>query len=149
MISMQVDAEKVIARFLFMPDKLHKAMEKTLTGLAIKLQEHVRKDKLTGQVLKFHTHHLQQSIQYKIENTSEGLVATVFNNSSIAPYGKIHEFGGTFNRIVKVAWGRPVKNPKSFPFTYPQRSFMRSGFNDMRAEIQEALASTGTKSLKE
>lgn len=115
----------------------------------IKLQRHVKQDKLTGQVLHVRSGTLRRSITSKVKQSSTGVYGIVGTN---VVYGAVHEFGfsGRQNvkahlRKVKQAFGRQIKERQVAVRAFtrevklPERSFLRSALKDMRPEIREGL----------
>lgn len=160
MINVQVDDTAVRARLNSMPQKIHEKLRNAVDKLSILLQNKVRNDKLSGQVLKFHTHNLQQSIQREVTDTSSAVTGSVFSNSSLVSYAAIHEFGGVISahevlaskaQALAFLWqGKQMFLKKVMipDVTMPERSFMRSAFDEMKPEIIEDLKTAvgeGTK----
>lgn len=126
------------------------ALHKTIAALTMKLLGMVKSDKLSGQVLNRKTGRLSRSINAKFENGgSTGVVGT-----NVA-YGKVHENGGAYSipahmRMMKVAFGKPVQNPRMIEVRehiarFPERSFLRTALRELEPEIQPAL----NKAIKE
>ena len=147
MITVEVDTSKAIVWLSAMPEKVHQKVRNAVDKLTILLQNRVRGQKLAGQVLKYHTHHLQQSIQRRVEDSATSVVGIVFNNKALAPYGAIHEYGGVIpaHEIVakkaqalaflwngKMSFFKKVQIPN---VTMPERSFLRSSLSDMQGQI--------------
>lgn len=115
------------AKILGTADRLQLNLMRALDNVNTQLQRHIVSDKLSGQVLKSHTGNLKRSI-IVIPATVDGeFIVGKVGLAKEAWYGKIHEYGGVFSR----------KGGGSVSF--PERSFMRSGFADMRDQILEAL----------
>jgi phage gpG-like protein len=160
MLTVQVDDSRVRVRLEQMPEKIHQKLRNAVDKLTILLQNYVRNQKLAGQVLKFHTHHLQQSIQREVTDTPTAVTGTVFQNSSLAPYGAIHEFGGVVPAHEIIAqkaqalafiWqGKQVFFKKVFipDVTMPERSFMRSSLTDNKDRIVQELTAAVKEGAK-
>ena len=153
--NVQVDDSAVRLRFEELPGKVRTRLVIAVNKLTILMQAYVRGQKLAGQVLNYHTHHLQQAIQREVNETDTAVIGTVFVNESLAPYGAIHEFGGTIpgHEIVatkaaalaflwhgKQAFFKRVYIPDVH---MPERSYLRSSLQDKRddivSEITEAV----------
>lgn len=123
---------------------------RTIAKLTIKLQTMVKRDKLSGQVLKRKTGTLSRSINVKF--TKGGMEGTVGTNVA---YGRVWEYGGDMQirahmRLMKKAFGKPVKEEReiqvrAYTRNVKERSFLRSALNDLRPEIQPAI----TQAIKE
>lgn len=147
MMNVEVDSTKAVARFNAMPQKMHDTLLASVYKWMILMQNYIRNDKLSGQVLNARSHKLQQSIQTEVEDGGTSIVGTVFSNNSLAPYNAIHEFGGVIPAHDIVAskagalaflWGGKqmlLKKVHIPDVTMPERSYMRSSLADKREEI--------------
>jgi|SRR5665213_2156514 len=135
MLTIEIQDTAVKAWLTAMPVKVHGKLLNAVDKLTVLLQRKTVMEKLSGQVLNFHTHKLQKSIQRNIKDSSTAVIGSVFSVKSVAPYAAIHEFGDVFERAVTMAWGRKVKDPKKFTFHYPERSFLRSSLREMEPRI--------------
>lgn len=123
--------------------------------LSIQLSTHVKRDKLSGQVLKNRTGRLRRSINYRVEGEGSKLFGIVGTN---VVYARAHEYGGPVTirahlRTITQAFGRKLKSPVTFEVrahtvTYPERSFLRSALADMSTEIKQKLAQAMRKVLR-
>lgn len=124
--------------------QFNSALGKTIKELTFKLVGMVKADKLSGQALHRRSGRLSRSINAQF--TDDGKTGVVGTN---VVYGKAHESGGTFNipehmRMMKQAFGRPVKNPREITVrahtaTFPQRSFLASALRDLEPQIKPAV----------
>ena len=151
--------KELIARLDAMPDKVRRALVTKVTALSLKLEAHVKQDKLSGQVLNVRTGALRRSIFSTVDTgvtTVRGKVAS----SGDVKYAGIHEFGGTTppHEIVPVkatvlsfmiggkrVFARRVQHPGS---RMPERSFLRSALADMAGEITTGLTDAVRQGLK-
>lgn len=147
MISVEVNDNAVRLKLDAMPENIRSSLRTTVGVLAEKLRSHIASDKLRGQVLKRQTGHLGDSLFYKVEDTAQGITGTVATGKNV-PYAKIHEYGAVFSRVVTMAWGKKVKDPRSVTFHYPERSFMRTGLADMRQDIVITLRDAVLRAAK-
>jgi phage gpG-like protein len=151
MISITVDDKTVatIANIESLPTKLAAQIASTMTWILIDLQSYIVMQKLQGQVLYHRSGHLGKSIIYEQKQDSEGEHGIV-GVAKEAPYGRIHEFGGTFSIPTHLAhWVRgpahgQIRTPswtvKAHSATFPERSFMRSALSDKAASIRTKFA---------
>ena len=135
--------DQVMLRFSEMPAKVRQRVYTVVDGLARQLEAHVKNDKLDGQVLNHITGHLQGSINNQATQSGDSVEGRVYSNPSVN-YAGIHEYGfdgveQVREHIRTVCFGREVA-----PFTVPaherhmhmpERSFLRSGLQDMRDKI--------------
>lgn len=148
-----IGGEEVVQKLQKLDADIYSSLLKNITRLSIKLQAHIKQDKLSGQVLKTRTGTLRRSINQKVDSTPSSIVGSVGIGKDAAKYGVMHEYGfiGTENikthlRTIKQAFGKSI-TPKqivisshSRKVSYPEKSFMRSALRDMAPEIQEALS---------
>jgi phage gpG-like protein len=126
-----------------------------MNALMLRLQAKIVGEKLQGQVLHHRTGKLAGSIR-AIPAVLEGtmIVGAVEGAGGPAFYGRIHEFGGVFNvkgHMVTQVFGKKVKAPhesKPYTATFPERSFMRTSLEEMRAQIFEGLTQAVGQELK-
>jgi phage gpG-like protein len=143
-----VGDDKTVARFRAMSQTMRQSLVDVMRKVWYDLQGYVVTSKLSGQVLRRVTGNLASSIHEGGPNsttafTDEGfqLVGKV---GTRVKYAAIHEYGfsGEISRTVTQAWGRPVKNPHKITYhaTFPERSFLRSGLEDMSTRIKNDIA---------
>lgn len=143
--------EQIILRLKSIPENVHNRLMVVIKSLSIALQGKVVNDKLSGQVLKRPTGTLARSIQWDVKDDGTsivGIVGSGAKESKPLKYAHIHEYG--FNGVVNVrehlrnqvmAFGRTIEprqvtvRAHAMHMNMPERSFMRSALNDMRAEI--------------
>ena len=88
--------QKVVAWLQLKGPKIIKAIATRLTLLMLKLQQHIVRDKLSGQVLHRRTGKLAGSIvAYPAEVSGTTLIGRVEGAGGVAWYGRVHEYGGT------------------------------------------------------
>jgi phage gpG-like protein len=130
-----------------------------MRGLTINLQEHVIRDKLSGQVLNQKSGALARSIQQMVTATDETVTGEVFSAGDVK-YARIHEYGGTTpahdiiptkaNALAfaiggKQIFAKIVHHPGS---KMPERSFLRSSLADQATEIMDGLRSATLKAMR-
>jgi phage gpG-like protein len=144
-----VGDRELIARFQAMPSKVHAALLKKVTALRLKLEAHIKDQKLSGQVLHVQTGNLRASIFSETIDSAESVIGRAASSGDVK-YAGIHEFGGQTPAHVieakgnalafmfqgKQAFFKRVNHPGS---TMPERSFMRSSLADMRDEIVQGM----------
>jgi len=150
--------------------QLQELLRLRMTATMTLLQSHIVGDKLSGQVLHHRTGKLIDSIRLNppeaTANENE-VVGGVAGGGGPAFYGRIHEYGGTFDvkererrfgfnrsgEIVKLLtksgavrkgiYGVGQQKVKAHTVTFPERSFMRTSFSELReriiAELQDAV----------
>lgn len=116
------------------------ALQEKMQALHIALANHIVADKLSGQVLKNRTGQLRRAINQQTVRDGDIITSSVGVDPT-APYGKVQEYGGTFT--IKEHMRRSTKG-NMFPVmahsaTFPERSFLRSGYSDMKQQILDGL----------
>lgn len=127
--------------------------------ITIRLQAHVVRNKLSGQVLKVRTNNLRGSIHQEVSRDGSGIVGRV---GTSVEYAAFHEYGfsGTQNvrehmRTIKMAFGKMLKTPKRIVISaharhvdYPEHSFLRSALDDQRTEIMAELGNAVKEAIQ-
>lgn len=142
---------ELMAKLDRMPLAVHQSLKLKITMLTLKLEKHVKANKLNGQVLNRISGRLARSIASKVVDTPESIVGSVFSSGDVK-YAAIHEFGGqTAPHLIvpkkanmlaftgksgNQVFARQVNHPGS---KMPKRSFLRSALTDMSAEIQRGM----------
>ena len=70
---------ELVAKLESMPTRVHDELLKTVYSLALKLEAHVKDDKLEGQVLHHVSGKLWQSIQNEVEDHGDSVFGRVFS----------------------------------------------------------------------
>lgn len=138
--------ESTRERLQGVPEQVHQAIRAKVYTLTLLLEAHIKLNKLSGQVLKTQSGRLKRSIQSSVIDDGEIIRGRVFSTGDV-PYAGIHEFGGrtsphlispvkaqalAFMYSGKLVFAKLVRHPGS---VMPERSFMRSGLQDMRDQI--------------
>lgn len=140
----------VIAQLDSMPDTVRVALRQKIRALALRLQTHIQRDKLSGQVLNVVTGALRRSIHNTVTEDKYSVTGRVMSSGDVK-YARIHEFGGktrahdiyprkadalSFMMGGRRVFAKVVHHPGS---QIPERSFMRTGLADMSAEIVRGM----------
>ena len=143
--------EAVISRFDELPPKLRAALTKKISYLTLYLENYIKTEKLSGQVLNVVTGRLRRSIYSKVTQTGDNVIGEVASSGDVK-YAAIHEFGfdgdelvREHTREIKQAFGKAIE-PKTVVvrehtrhMVMPERSFMRSSFRDLKAMLQQGV----------
>lgn len=145
-----VGDRQLLARLDSMPDSVRRVLTAKIMALALMLQGHIQKNKLSGQVLHVRTGALRRSIHVKVDQRATGVWGRVLSSGDVK-YAGIHEFGGRTKahviepRKVKAlafmvggsqVFAKRVNHPGS---QMPMRSFMRTGLGDKAAQISTEM----------
>jgi len=128
-------------------ERMRFLLQQAVKKLVLMGQQRVVTDKLQGQVLAHRSGNLQRSVLQSGDVVSEGYtIIGSFGVGRTAPYGKVHEYGGTYSvREYIRANGSTVR---AHDATYPERSFLRSTFREMEPTIRQELEKAAMEALK-
>lgn len=172
-ISFTVTGDKEFLRWAkSVPAVIQKVMLAKVTSLTLRLEAKVKRDKLSGQVLRVRTGALRSSIFHTV-TVADGVITGKVAAPRDVPYAAIHEFGGQISHPGGTAYFVPmgaggkaafVSNNKAaelearFKFTMkrtaphminmPVRSFIRSSMADMKTVIESELAKAAQDAIK-
>jgi len=138
--------DRVEARITGMADKVRGILKVAMEREWFALQAHVVQDKLSGQVLRRRTGVLASSINVGGADSAteflESPTELVGRVGTKVWYGRIHEFGGTFEvkEHSRTVDGRE-STVKAHTVTFPERSFLRSGLVDRTSSIRDSIQS--------
>ena len=142
----------LIAKFEALPAKLRASLKKKIGFLSLYLENYIKTQKLSGQVLNVVTGRLRRSIFSRVDETATSVTGSVSSSGDVK-YAAIHEFGfdgeetvRAHTREIKHAFGRAIA-PRTVEVRefsrhvhMPERSFMRSSFTDLKAMLQQGVA---------
>lgn len=137
---------ETVARLEALPERLRNRLTARITALALKLEDHVKSDYLSGQVLNVKTGALRRSIHNSIQSGTSNVTGIVGSYS--LPYARFWELGFQGTETVRahlrqqtMAFGRPM-TPKEVmvrqhtrDVNNPGRPFLKPALADMRDEI--------------
>lgn len=143
--------EAVLSRFDKLPPKLRASLYRKVSYLTLQLENHVKTQKLSGQVLNVVTGRLRRSIFSKVTQTATEVTGSVSSSGDVK-YAAIHEFGfdgdetvRAHTRTVKQAFGRTIAPMKvevqqhTRHMVMPERSFLRSSFVDLKQMLRDGV----------
>jgi phage gpG-like protein len=155
-----VGTQELMARLDRMPAAVRSILETKMREIAIQLQTHVQRDKLSGQVLNVVTGALRRSITQTVSSFGDTVVAEVFSAGDVK-YAGIHEYGGQtqphdiypksadalhFMIGGQEIFAKVVHHPGS---RMPERSFLRSALGDMAPTIAEEIQQAVVQGMDE
>lgn len=141
------------------PSVIRRALIAKVMSLTLKLEAHVKQDKLSGQVLHAKTGALRRAIASRFDLTDTTITGTVYVSGDVK-YAHIHEYGGrtmphdivpvkakalAFMMNGKQVFAKMVHHPGS---VMPERSYLRSSLADMRNEIVSGIEETLTEATR-
>lgn len=145
-----VGSRSLVGRMERLPPTVRAVLRAKIQVLRLKLEAKVKRDKLSGQVLKVRSGALRRSIASKVEETATTITGKVFSSGDVK-YARIHELGGTTPAHViepnkakalafamggKMIFRKRVNHPGS---KMPERSYLRSSLREMASEITTEL----------
>ena len=152
---------EIVARLEALPEKLRASLRKKVPFLALLLEDHIKSDKLSGQVLNVVTGRLRRSIHSDVIETGTSIEGRVSSSGDVK-YAAIHEYGFSgaetvraHTREIKQAFGHAITprtvNVREFvrQMEMPERSFMRSSFDDLKDVLRRGLVSAINEGLAE
>ena len=146
--------EQIQAKLSHRPVDVRAALAKGITRAILEIERHVKQDKLSGQVLKVKTGTLRAKVNARIPVTEtasgvEGIVGTKVSYAAVHEYG----FAGTVNvreHLRKSKLGKAYTvGAHSRNVNLPERSFLRSALNDLRANSRDEIETAINRAIRE
>ena len=142
-----IGEEQLKQRFQSMPGRTHNALLRTITGWALRLENYVKQEKLSGQVLNHITGKLQGSIHNDIADSPDSIVGRVYSSNAASPYNAAQEYGAIIPDRYPVnaqalhfyIGGKEIFAKFAKGFTLKERSYMRSSLAENAAAIIEDI----------
>ena len=132
-----------------MIDRSRNSIVNEMQAVTVDLTAVVKRDKLSGQVLRRVSGDLSRSVSPNTTVEGDKIIGTVGTNLF---YGRIHEYG--FNGSVAVSahtrntkYGAQNVRAHNRRVNLPERSFLRSSLSEMLPEIRERLAKSLARGL--
>lgn len=88
-----IGGNEVAGKLKALEPKIYNSLLQTITKLSIELQANIKRDKLSGQVLKTRTGTLRRSINFRVDQSPNAIVGRVGIGKDAEKYGVMHEFG--------------------------------------------------------
>ena len=148
---------QIDSRLIAAPQRVVDRVAIEMQRLTIRMQRVIASQKLEGIVLHHRTGRLIRSVHQDVEVKEGSVVGSVYAGKD-APYGMVHEYGGTFHipmhtRQMTRTWTelrgksrRKVKAEgalvmvRAYDVTYPERSFMRSTLAEFKETFFDRMA---------
>jgi phage gpG-like protein len=155
MITTTVDASALKARLNGTAEKAFALVKRAVTIQTGMLAEYIKRNKLSGQVLKARTGHLKDSVFPSVESSGSQITGMVYVDNT-AFYGKVHEYGAHIPERVPVhakalRWyvgGSPVFAMRARAFALPPRPFMRPSLDERSPAITAAIQESVNQAIK-
>lgn len=141
MIRLQLSGVRELElEFKEIPKRVHESLARTILRLVIGLQRYIITNKLEGQVLHHRTGNLERNIVYEVQEDA-GRITGFVGVGVGAPYGKLHELGGTVDIREQVRTSRKGKSftVRAHRATFPQRAFLGPSLDENAADIETRL----------
>jgi phage gpG-like protein len=138
----------VVLRLERLGPSVRQAVYDAMRAQCFRIQNAVVRQKLSGDPLHRRSTRLSSSITSEVTDEGGEIVGIVGTN---VRYGKVHEYGGTFQvpeheRRTKSGKTTTVRAHKA---TYPERSFLRSVLTEMRPSVIDAIQSAINRAMQE
>lgn len=135
-----VDDAATLEAFLAGSDTVRDGLTQIVRDQTDNLLKYIQDEKLSGQVLNIGDSELRDSLQADVSADDSSITGTV---STDVVYAAIQEYGGTIT--IRKRLSSHVNNHRktalggSYTVTIPERSYMRSGLDDLDNDIVDAI----------
>lgn len=159
MIEAVIDNSAILRLAQFGP-KLRTNVERSIRQLVIEGQSEIVRDKLHGgNPLFSRSGNLTRAVQPDVDNSNADAITGTIGVDRSAPYGAVHEYGGTFD-VREYVRGTRLSVAKSrinlraagvvraHTATYPERSFLRSWLTENRGNIYTQIDQAAAEAVK-
>lgn len=141
MVTVTVGSNNTVRYLESVKTDIRQSLLKAMTRIGIGLQAYIQTKKLEGQVLQHRSGKLIGSIRQHVVDEGSEIVVVVQGGGGVAPYGYVHEYGGTY--LVPTHWrtsklGNPYQ-VRPYNITFPERSYMRSSLEENEQWIVEQI----------
>lgn len=145
-----VGSDALSRRLLAMSGRARTAAKSSLDAWAKELAAYIKASKLSGDPLYRRSGRLSSSIHGYSTESADVITGAVGGGAGV-PYAQIHEFGGRIPArvahgramAIKLAGGQVIFRKSARGFDMPERSYMRSAFEekapDGMAQLREAV----------
>jgi len=142
----ETGSESVIVHLGAIPDNVRGSVRSKLSALAIETQNHIQRDKLSGQVLKVRTGTARRSVHATPAQDEGDMIVAKVASGREAWYLAVHEYGAHIPPVegklmVFESGGETVFTRRRRGFDLPARAPMRTGLSEMRSRIVSEVAS--------
>ena len=152
---------EVVRKLKEIPGSVRTYLTDAISTISVDLQNYVRYNKLSGQVLNPRSTKLLRSIEQRVVSQNNAVTGIVWSTLGVPSYASFWEFGyhGTEDirqhlRTITMAFGRKLKTPvtsvvKQHKRSVNQdaRSFLRSALDDKRSEFIARIDKAVAKGL--
>jgi phage gpG-like protein len=132
-----IDSAAVFDRIRNFGPKIQQNVERTIRQIVIEGQSEIVRNKLHGgDPLFSRSGNLARAVQQAVESDGDAITGTIGVDQT-APYGAVHEYGGTYDVRAHISTSRLGKQfmVKAHSVTFPERSFLRSWLSENQVDI--------------
>lgn len=150
MIQATIDSAALTTRLAQFGPKIQANVERSIRQIVIEGQSEIVRDKLHGgNPLFSRSGNLARAVQQDVASDADAITGTIGVDRT-APYGAVHEYGGTFDVREHIATSRLGKSftVKAHTMTVPERSFLRSWLSENRGEILAQVDQAAQEAVK-
>lgn len=130
--------------------RLQSSVTRTIRQIVIQGQSEIVRDKLHGgNPLNSRSGNLARAVQQDVQADGDSVTGTIGVDRA-APYGAVHEYGGTYDIREHIATSRLGKqfSVKAHTATYPARSFLRSWLRENQGAIATKINEAAAEAVR-
>jgi phage gpG-like protein len=151
MIQTTIDSAAVTERLAQFGPRLQASVERSIRQIVIEGQSQIVRDKLHGgNPLFSRSGNLARAVQQQVDASGDSIVGTIGVDRT-APYGAVHEYGGTFDVREHISTSRLGKQftVQAHTVTYPERSFLRSWLAENTTNIEARVEAAAQEAVQQ
>ena len=146
---MTTGREQVASAISQMIDRTRQSVYKEMLAVTTDLAGYVKREKLSGQVLRRVSGDLSRSVSSNTTINGDIILGTVGTNLF---YGRVHEYGFSGNVAVsahtrKSKYGMQNVRAHTRNMRFPERSFLRTSLKEQLPDIRQRLANALIRGL--
>ena len=134
----------------FPSPRVERGGERSIRQIVIEGQSEIVRDKLHGGTPLFsRSGNLARAVPQDVEADGAAITGTI-GVARTAPYGAVHEYGGTFDVREHISTSRLGNQftVRAHSATYPERSFLRSWLAENNARIVSEIEQAAAEAVR-
>jgi phage gpG-like protein len=151
MIETTIDSAAVTARLAQFGPRIQAGVERSIRRIVIEGQSEIVRDRLHGgNPLFSRSGNLARAVQQQVDSDGDAITGTIGVDKT-APYGAVHEYGGTFDVREHISTSRLGKRflVLAHTVTFQERSFLRSWLADNEGDIYAQIESAAQQAVQQ
>jgi phage gpG-like protein len=140
----------VLQRVAQFGPRLQAGVERSIRQIVIEGQSEIVRNKLHGGTPLFsRSGNLARAVRQDVEADGSAITGTIGVDRT-APYGAVHEYGGTFDVREHISTSRLGNQftVKAHSATYPERSFLRSWLAENQSRIVSEIEQAAGEAIR-